>query len=106
MRWGWRVPKKRDDFNLMDALNADLDTTREEPRGQEGSGEPRRGPGRKRVGKRSDENYAQVTAYIRRDTHKEVKRALFDEEGDFSDLVQKLLEDWLEAQNPDSNAAR
>src|SRR4051794_3713316 len=44
-------------------------------------------------GKRSDEEHLQVTAYIRRDTHLDVKAALLrDQKGrDFSDLVEELL---------------
>lgn len=54
--------------------------------------------GRPRTGKRSDDAYAQVSAWIRRDTHKAVKvRLLTDNAGpkDFSELVQGLLERWL-----------
>lgn len=46
-------------------------------------------------GKRSNPDYEQVTAYIRRDTHRNVKRALLDKEQDFSDLVESLLAQWL-----------
>ena len=46
-------------------------------------------------GKRSNPDYEQVTAYIRRDTHRSVKRALLDKEQDFSDLVESLLVQWL-----------
>ena len=51
---------------------------------------------RKATGKRSDPNYIQVGAYIPKELNKEVKRSLVDYEGDFSDLVTQLLEDWLE----------
>jgi hypothetical protein len=47
-------------------------------------------------GKRSDPNYEQVGAYIPKTLNKKVKRLLIDEDGDFSDLVTKLLEDWVE----------
>lgn len=46
-------------------------------------------------GKRSDPNFIQVGAYIPKDLNQQVKRRLFDEEMDFSDLVAELLEDWL-----------
>jgi hypothetical protein len=51
----------------------------------------------RRIGKRSTEGYTQVSAYIRTQTHKDVKRALLDEdsERDFSELVDELLADWL-----------
>jgi hypothetical protein len=49
-------------------------------------------------GKRSDPDYEQVTAYIRKDTHRDVKITLLSEEGngrEFSELIQELLEQWL-----------
>jgi hypothetical protein len=53
--------------------------------------------GRPRTGKRSDPNYRQVSAWIRRDTYDRVTRRLFTRENrrEFSELVQSLLEDWL-----------
>lgn len=50
-------------------------------------------------GKRSDEEHLQVTAYIRRETHLDVKAALLrDQKGrDFSDLVEELLSKWLKS---------
>lgn len=59
---------------------------------------PTRPVGRPR-GKRSDENHVQVTAYIQRDTHLDVKAALLrDQKGrDFSDLVEELLAKWLKS---------
>ncbi|NJR57242.1 MAG: hypothetical protein HC768_23600 [Acaryochloris sp. CRU_2_0] len=55
-------------------------------------------PQRKRQqGKRSDPDYIQVGAYIKRSTDKSVKRLLIDEDDlDFSDLVEKLLKKWIE----------
>lgn len=48
-------------------------------------------------GKRSDPDYEQVTAYIRKDTHRDVKIALLSEGNgrEFSELIQELLEQWL-----------
>lgn len=54
--------------------------------------------GRKRApGKRSRADYRQVTAYIRNETHHQVKLALLAKGGDqdFSDLVEQLLSEWL-----------
>ena len=48
-------------------------------------------------GKRSDSDYRQVSAYIRKDTHQQVKIALLQEEREFSELVEELLRDWLES---------
>jgi hypothetical protein len=46
-------------------------------------------------GKRSDPNYIQVGVYIPKSLDKDAKRLLIDEEGDFSDLVTALLQDWV-----------
>jgi hypothetical protein len=48
-------------------------------------------------GKRSDGDHVQVTAYIRRETHLDVKTALLREQQgrDFSELVEELLAKWL-----------
>jgi hypothetical protein len=50
-------------------------------------------------GKRSSAEYRQVSAYIRKDTHRKVKMALLEEEQEFSELVGQLLEDWLAARS-------
>ncbi len=49
------------------------------------------------AGKRTDPEYSQVTAYIRKSTHHAVKvRLLQQGEGrEFSELVEELLSDWL-----------
>lgn len=54
--------------------------------------------GRPKKGKRSHPDYEQVTAYIRKDTHRAAKIALLREgkEREFSELIQDLLEHWLE----------
>ena len=66
------------------------------PREKAGAG-ARRKVGRPRTGKRSDPEYRQVSAWIRRDTYDRVTRRLFTKENrrEFSELVQSLLEDWL-----------
>jgi hypothetical protein len=50
-------------------------------------------------GKRSDDEFVQVTAYIREETHRSVKVALLTEgKGQqFSELVQELLAKWLKS---------
>ena len=50
------------------------------------------------AGKRTDPDYAQVTAYIRKDTHHAVKLRLMQEDQgrEFSELVQELLAEWLQ----------
>jgi hypothetical protein len=49
-------------------------------------------------GKSSNADYAQVLTYIKRDTHRAVKKALFDDlhQRDLSELVEELLTGWLE----------
>lgn len=51
------------------------------------------------TGKRSDPDYEQTTAYIRKDTHRHVKIALLEEgEGrEYSELVEELLSKWLKS---------
>ena len=46
-------------------------------------------------GKRSNPDYIQVTCYIKKGTHKSVKRGLFEIEKEFSELVEELLQKWL-----------
>lgn len=48
---------------------------------------------------RSDPNFLQVTAYIRKTTHQQIKIELLREgKGtNFSELVEQLLEQWLKA---------
>lgn len=50
---------------------------------------------RRKLGKRKDPDYEQVTIYIRRDTHLEAKKRLLGSEIDFSDLAQQLLNEWV-----------
>jgi hypothetical protein len=51
----------------------------------------------KRAGKRSDPEFEQITAYVRRSTYRQVKVALLQEGStrDFSDLVETMLNQWL-----------
>jgi hypothetical protein len=50
------------------------------------------------TGKRTDPDYSQVTAYIRKSTHHGVKLRLLQEgQGrEFSELVEELLAGWLQ----------
>ena len=59
-----------------------------------------RGRGRPR-GKRSDPEFEQITAYVRKDTHQGVKIALLQEgQGqEFSELVEDLLAEWLQVRS-------
>jgi hypothetical protein len=53
--------------------------------------------GRPKTGKRSNDDYRQVSAWVRRDTYRRVQDRLYVKEDrmEFSDLVQTLLVDWL-----------
>jgi hypothetical protein len=48
------------------------------------------------TGKRSSKDFKLAGAYLKRKTHSDVMRALFDDPRDFSDLVEELLGGWLE----------
>ena len=55
--------------------------------------------------KRSDPDYEQVTAYIRRATYKRVKMMLLEEgsDQDFSELVETLLSEHLRTRVPSNS---
>lgn len=66
-----------------------------------GGGSAIRRIGRPAIGKKSNPNYRQVTAYIRKDLYREVTEMLYDEgrgrdtkRKEFSELVDELLERW------------
>ena len=84
-----------DPASMFDKLAQNRQKVKATPPAPEPAPEPKRRQ-RKATGKRSDPNYIQVGAYIPKDLNKEVKRSLVDYEGDFSDLVTQLLEEWLE----------
>ncbi len=48
--------------------------------------------------KHSDPNYVQMSIYISRDVRKRVKMKLFETSGEFSVLVETLLNEWLRTQ--------
>jgi hypothetical protein len=45
--------------------------------------------------KRSDPAYTQVTAYIRKDTYIATKKLLLDVDGEFSELLEELVSEWV-----------
>lgn len=53
------------------------------------------------AGKRSNPDYEQVTSYIRRDTYQAVQVALIQsgKKRQYSELVQELLQKWLEGED-------
>ncbi len=48
-------------------------------------------------GKRSDPDYTQISAYIRKDTHRAVMQAIVTKR-DLSDLIEELFAEWLKKQ--------
>ena len=58
------------------------------------------------AGKRSNPEYAQVTAYIPRTLHDEVKILLIRDGGkEFSELVSELLSEWMQKRGVGSEKA-
>lgn len=59
-------------------------------------------PKKVKIGKYRDPSYHHYGIYVRKETHKQVKRRLEDEESDqdVSDLIQMLLEQWLKDGEP------
>ena len=54
---------------------------------------------KKKVGrpraKHSDPDYKQMSVYVHKDVRNKVKARLFEQEGEFSALVESLLREWL-----------
>lgn len=48
----------------------------------------------KRIGKRSNPDYTQITAYIKKNTHEDVMRKIYKRQ-EFSELLEELLSEWL-----------
>ena len=65
----------------------------------QGVSSPVKRPRGRPTGKRSDGEHTQVTAYIRAETHRDVKIALLQagKGQEFSELVQELLTKWLKS---------
>jgi hypothetical protein len=52
--------------------------------------------GRAKRGKSSDPKYTQTSVYLQRETIKKAQVKLIEQDFDFSDLIQELLQDWVE----------
>ena len=74
----------------FDAVFGALDGADAEPHADPRAG----GPGT-RGGRRGDPAFTQVSAYISKDTYREVKRRLIDDGRDFSELVDDLLRGYV-----------
>lgn len=73
-------------------------TARQEPERelktpQKPSPEPKKGKSRP-AGKRSDPDYTQITAYIRKETHENVMRKIYKRQ-ELSELIEDLLDQWM-----------
>ena len=51
-------------------------------------------------GKRRQADYKQISAYIRKDTHRAAMIRLAQDGSELSDLVESLLADWLKREYP------
>jgi hypothetical protein len=54
-------------------------------------------PAKRKGGNRRDDNYQQLTAYVRKETHMAVRIALLPTGQEISELVDQLLAAWLSA---------
>lgn len=83
---------------ILDAAKGrDKSTAKKSAKAERQPNAPAKRRGRPATGKRSDPEFDQTTAYIRKDTYKAVKIALIQagEDMDYSDLVEDLLSAWL-----------
>jgi hypothetical protein len=62
-------------------------------------------PAKKPVGKRSHPDYQLTGLYLRRSTALALKRALLASDQDMSEVVEQLLEDWLQHAGDNRNAS-
>ena len=74
-----------------------------EARANQSAASEKRGRGRPpgdAGGKRDNKaEYTQASAYVRRETHRQVKSALALEDKEFSELVEELLTEWLKSRS-------
>ena len=57
--------------------------------------EPKEIKTREKAGKNSNPDYVQISAYIRKDTRIQARRLLLGSEEDLSDVIEKLLSEWI-----------
>lgn len=58
-----------------------------------------KGPGRPKVGRRSNPDYQSVTTFLNKKTYHDTQRALFDTGQDFGELIDELLAEWLKGRS-------
>jgi hypothetical protein len=68
--------------------------TGEKTGGRKRAAQPVKKVGRPRA-KHSDPDYKQMSVYVHQDVRNKVKARLFEQGGEFSELVESLLRDWL-----------
>jgi hypothetical protein len=80
-----------------------LDEEPSAPERHERQASAMKAPGRP-PGKRSDPEYKQYSVLLKRHTHRQVTNILRDQDDspDVSELLQQLLEQWLETQHKSS----
>ncbi len=86
------MSKFNDILKAAKQRNSEVETPAPAETTSQKSGRPR--------GKRSNPDYEQVTAYIKRETYRNTKIALLQQRDnqEFSELVEQLLNEWLSTQ--------
>ena len=69
-------------------------------RGEEGE-QPQKDSKARARGKSSSAEYVQISAYVRKETHKQARKLLLDDERDrdLSDLIEELLHQWVSSRS-------
>lgn len=79
---------------MMAKAQARAGTGKKKKSGTEDAAQTKKKVGRPRA-KHSDPDYKQMSIYIHKDVRNKVKARLFEQDGEFSALVESLLRDWL-----------
>jgi hypothetical protein len=91
------MSKFNDILKAAQSRNQDVETPVQAEAKSQKLGRPR--------GKRSNPDYEQVTAYIKKETYRNTKIALLQQGNnqEFSELVEQLLSDWLSMQKSNNS---
>ena len=52
---------------------------------------------KEKTGKTSNPDFVQISAYIRKETKRQARTLLIDSEEDLSDVIEKLLAEWIKS---------
>jgi hypothetical protein len=52
---------------------------------------------KEKTGKNSNPEYVQISAYIKKETRLKARKLLVDSDEDLSDVIEKLLSEWIES---------